>query len=307
VPLAGTPAAINYPGGGGTLNENVYVLGSDGQLYLDYYDAGSWNWINLGTGGVPLSGSPAAINYPGSDGTLHENVYVLGSGGNLYLASYDGGWNWINLGNAGVSLSGNPVAINYPASDGTLHENVYALGSDGNLYIDAYDGGSWSWVNLGNGGVSLSGSPAAINYTGTDGVPHENVYVLGSDGNLYIAVYDGTAWSWVNLGNGGVALSGSLAVINFPGSNGLLHENVYVLGSDGNLYIAVYDGSAWSWVNLDNGGVALSGSPSVVNSSGQDGVLHESVFILGSDGDLYSDVYDGSGWSWVNLGSPGPG
>jgi hypothetical protein len=148
--------------------------------------------------------STAVANYPGSDGTLHENAYLLGPTGQLYVDVYDGGnWSWANLSTEGVPLAGTPAVSNFPSSDGTLHENVYVLGSDGNLYLDVYDGGSWSWVNLGNGGVSLSSTLGVINYPGSDGTLHENVFVQGADGNLYLDAYDGGVWKWVNLGSPG--------------------------------------------------------------------------------------------------------
>jgi hypothetical protein len=77
-------------------------------------------------------------------------------------------------------LLSHAAVINYPGTP--THENVYVTGSDGNLYT-AYWDGSWHWAPLGNGGSSLYGTPAVINYqVGT--VTHENVYVTGRDGNL---------------------------------------------------------------------------------------------------------------------------
>jgi hypothetical protein len=69
-------------------------LGSDGNLYLAGFDGSSWNWVSLSNGGVSLSGSPTAIPYPASDGTVHQHSFVLGSDGNLYTAYYDGSWHW---------------------------------------------------------------------------------------------------------------------------------------------------------------------------------------------------------------------
>lgn len=307
-PLASNPAVINYPGSDGVLHENVFVLASDGDLYIDVYDGGTWTWANLGHGGVPLSGTPAVINYPASDGTQHENVFLVGSDGNLYVDVYDGNrWTWANLGNAGVPLTGSPAVMNYASSDGVLYEHVFLQGSDGNLYLNAYSGSGWAWVNLGNGGVPLSGTPVVITYPGSDGVQHENVFLLGSDGNLYLDYYDGHGWTWVNLGNPGVPLSGSPTVMNYPGSNGALHEHVFLRGSDGQLYQDFYDGTGWTWVKLGNGGTPLSGGPAVMNYAAGDGLQHENVFLVGSDGNLYLDGYDGTSWTWVNLGGPGDG
>jgi hypothetical protein len=42
----------------------------------------------------------------------------------------------------------------------------------------------------------------------------------------------------------------SAAVMTYPGSDGVLHNNAYVVGSDGQLHVDVYDAGSWSWVNL---------------------------------------------------------
>jgi hypothetical protein len=178
----------------------------------------------------------------------HENVFVRGSTGNLYLDYWDGSWHWVNLGNNGVPLAGDPAVINYPASDG-LHENVFVRDSTGDL-SHAYWDGSWHWVNLGNNGVPLAGDPAVTNYSASDGL-HENVFVRDSTGNLSHAYWNG-GWNWVDLGNPGVPSGGDPAVINYQGNFPLEHENVFVRGSNGNLYLDVWDGSGWTWVDQGN-------------------------------------------------------
>jgi hypothetical protein len=101
-----------------------------------------------------------------------------------------------------VSIFSDPAVINYQVGTVT-HENVFVTGSDGNLHLDYWDGHAWHWAhpNLGNGGSPVFKTPAVINYPGNP--THENVFVPGSDGNLYLDYWNGNSWHWVGLGNGG--------------------------------------------------------------------------------------------------------
>jgi hypothetical protein len=245
----------------------------------------------------------AVINY--QVGTVtHENVFITGSDGNLHLDYWDGAWHWVNLGNGGSGgVFETPAAINYQVG-GVTHENVFATGNDGNLHLDYWDGSAWHWVNLGNdGGIPVYSTPAAINYQ-VGGVTHENVFVTGNDGNLHLDYWDGSAWHWVNLGNGGSSLaSHDPAAINYQVGT-VTHENVFVAGNDGKLYLDYWDGSAWHWANLGNDGNGLFETPAVINYQ-VGSVTHENVFVPGSDGNLYLDFWNGSAWHWVNLGNGG--
>ena len=106
-----------------------------------------------------ISLSAAAINYQVGSVT-HEHVFVPGQDGNLYLDDWNGAkWTWENLGGVGQSILGDPAVINYQVGSVT-HENVFVAGDDSNgddnLYLDYWNGVKFTWVNLGNGGYSIS-------------------------------------------------------------------------------------------------------------------------------------------------------
>jgi hypothetical protein len=312
VQFMSAPAAINYSAGALTF-ENVFLTGSDGNLYADEFNPlGGWQWVNLGRpAGVQFINDPAAINYSNGGPTV-ENVFLTGSDGNLYADHYDPslGWQWVNQGHpGGVQLTaGDPAAINY-SNGGPTVENVFTFGGDGNLYADHYDPLlGWQWVNQGHpGGVQqFIKGPAAINYS-NGGPTVEDVYVSGSDGNLYVDYYDPShGWQWVNQGRpAGVQFIGAPNAINYS-NGGPTVQDVYVSGSDGNLYVDYYDPShGWQWVNLGRpAGVQFINDPAAINYS-NGGPTVENVFTFGNDGNLYADQYDPShGWHWVKLGSP---
>jgi hypothetical protein len=155
-----------------------------------------------------------------------------------------------------VLLASDPAVINY--GPGGQYENVFVRGTDGKLYADSFDPVvGWGWSNLGNpAGVQLASDPTVINYG--DSGQYENVFVRGSNGNLYQDYFvPGTGWTWSNLGNPATALVGSPAVINY-GSGGQ-YENVFLMGADGKLYYDSYDPAVgWQWSNV-NGETARVG------------------------------------------------
>jgi hypothetical protein len=156
---------INYQAPGGKLRENVFVTCQElkaghvtvTSTYLDSFNGTKWTWSNLG---APAAGTPACVaavaNYQVAGGTLHENVLVVGSDGNLYLDFWDGAhWKKVNLGGpgAGADLDHNsiPAANNYlevsflPPSS-VLHEHIFVLDTDDdNLYDNYWNGSQWTW------------------------------------------------------------------------------------------------------------------------------------------------------------------
>ena len=111
---------------GSVTHENVFVTGSDGNLYLDYWNGTKWTWVNLGNGtrhqrlagNQPVTGDPVVINYQVGSVT-HENVFVVGVNGftgvsSLYLDYWNGvNWTWQDRGVLGFDGIGDPAVINY--------------------------------------------------------------------------------------------------------------------------------------------------------------------------------------------------
>jgi hypothetical protein len=305
--LAG-PSVIDYPVGP-VQHENVFAQDLDGTLRLDYWDGSHWNWANLQHPTAALVASEPSVSNYQVGSTLHENVFVRGSDGNLYLDYWNGSnWNWANLGNpgSGVQVYGAPKVINYPVGS-VIHENVFVRCSDTHLHLDFWDGSKWTWVDLANPGVAVTNDQTVINYQ-VGSTLHENVFTTGFDGKLYLDYWDGSKWTWApTLGNPGTSLLGDPAAINYQvGST--VHENVFVRGGDGKLYLDYWDGSKWNWApTLGNPGVSLyGGDPSVVNYP-VGSTVHENIFIT-VGGNLYLDYWDGSKWNWApSLGNPGGG
>jgi hypothetical protein len=167
---------------------------------------------------------------------------------------------------------------------------AFVGGSDGNVWLSTNSGGTWHWqdltplnVSFGVGATAPGGSPAA--------------YAVATNGDLYVIHQVGSSWSSQNIGTPtGVALRTPVGVI----SNTSSQPFVFLIGSDGNLWLA-HNAGSWSWTNLSRpSGVTLSKAVGAVNIPGS----YPQIFIVGSDGNLWVSQWNGSSYPWSNLGHP---
>jgi Arylsulfotransferase (ASST) len=147
--LNSAPAAAS-PGLG---RLDVFVRGTDNQLYQKSFGHGSWGgWQPLG--GVLMS-APAVA----SQGAGRLDVFVRGTDNQLYRKSFgNGSWGgWQPLG--GVLTSAPAVASR---ASGVL--DVFVQGTDAGAYRRSYANGSWTgWHRL---GVAANGDMAAASWGG---------------------------------------------------------------------------------------------------------------------------------------------
>jgi hypothetical protein len=99
---------------GSTVHEHVFVSGSDGNLYNDFWNGTSWAWGTAGDGSPPgtgaaMNGPIGVVNFQVGD-TLEMDVFVVGyyaapgsfATGTLYLDYWNGSdWTWVNTGVTG--------------------------------------------------------------------------------------------------------------------------------------------------------------------------------------------------------------
>jgi hypothetical protein len=252
----GKPAGVNIAGPVGVLTvmDNpsaaqrpyAFVRGSDGHLWVNWWNGSQWNWSN--------QGKPAGVNISGPEGvlTVMDNptaaqrpyAFVQGSDGNLWVNWWNGSqWNWANQGKpAGVNISG-PVGVLTVKDNPTAAQRPYAFvrGSDGNLWVNWWNGSQWNWAN--------QGKPAGVNISGPEGVltvmdaplaaQRPYAFVQGSDGNLWVNWWNGSQWNWSNQGKpAGVNISGPEGVLTvMDNPTAAQRPYAFVQGSDGNLWV----------------------------------------------------------------------
>ncbi len=190
-------------------------------------------------------------------------------------------------------------------SEGKPEMGVYCSNSftdiNNNLYVVVNDGFDYSNVLKydGNKLVQISSfNEITLNSIHSD--KSGNLYVGGwlrnSNGNYYIAKYDGTSWS---------ELGGS----NSLKANGFINSiysdkagNIYVGGSfknsNGNYYIAKYDGTSWTELGGNNS-LKANGFINSIHSD-KTGNIYAGGSFKNSNGKCYVAKYDGT--SWTELG-----
>ena len=236
----------------------------------------------------------AAITVPigvTADSSHSSYAFVGAADGNVWLADdypHSGPFNWQNL---GALASGVTVAHGVGTTAPGGVPAAYAIGSDANLYIIHQVSGSWSSQSIGapSGVTLVKGLGVCSN---TSNQPF--VFVLGSDGNVWLA-HNAGSWTWTNIGHpSGVSVSAAVGVTNVAAS----YPQLYVIGTDNDLWHASWNGSGYPWNNSQLG----SGAPaSVVAAVGAytSGTVPV-AYVIGSGAVLYA-VSGGSSAGWSAL------
>jgi hypothetical protein len=170
--------------------------------------------------------------------------------------------------------------------------------SDGNLWVNWWNGSAWSWANQGKppGAVTVSGPVGVLTMMDTPtSAQRPYAFVQGSDGNLWVNWWNGSAWNWANLGKppGAATITGPVGVCTVMDTpTSVQRPYAFVQASDGNLWVDWWNGSAWNWANQGK-------PPGTVTISGPVGVLtmmntptsaqRPYAFVQGSDGNLWVD------------------
>ena len=244
VHAVGTPSVLSATATG---NLNIYVRGSNGNLYEQWYTPGfGWSsaWYNLASPpGVTLASDPATGSFRGID-----QAYAIGSDGSLWQRWYTPGVGWSDgwyslAAPAGTTLVARPSAGVF----GGVNQ-VYSTAANGAVYQRWYTPGyGWSdgWYNLGPPapGVTAVGSLAVQPVSVTQ---NDDLYVRGSDGNLYEQWYTpGHGWSsfWYAMtAPGGGTYTTDPAVGSYGGN-----DEVYAAAADGSVFQRWYTpGFGWS-------------------------------------------------------------
>ena len=267
---------------------DVFVLGTDRQLYHKWWNGSAWGPSLTGyeaMGGVCTS-VPQAVAW----GANRLDVFVLGTDRQLYHK-------WWNGSAWGPSLTG------WEAMGGVINEDprvvswganrldVFVVGTDRQLYHKWWNGSAWGPSLTGYeamGGVII-GQPEVVSW----GPNRLDIFVVGSDRQLYHKWWNGSAWGpsltgWEAMG--GVCASAPRAVCWGPN-----RIDVFVIGTDGQLFHKWWNGSAWGpsltgWEPM--GGVCVT-VPEVVAW----GPNRLDVFVIGTDKQLFHKWWNGSAWS----------
>ncbi len=261
---------------------DIYARGIDSRLYQKWWTGQEWMPSDLGwalhdDGDFRFTSGPDVI----ASGGNFRDVYVRGTDGVVYHKFWLGDtWSeWFSLGG---NIQGSP-AVTKP-SPGTV--DIYVRGPDDRLYQKWWTGKEWmpsdlGWAMHDDGDFRLGSAPSVV----TIGPDFRDVYVRGSDGEVYHKFWDGLNWSdWFRLGG---KITGAPCVVLAPG--GL--PDIYVRGEDDRLYQKWWTGNGWmpselGWIVHDDGFLLGSTPAVVVNVPNV-----RDVYVRGQDGAVYHKIF----------------
>ncbi len=179
----------------------------------------------------------------------------------------------------------NSISVPIGVAPTTSAQYVFVGATDGNVWL--FHG---SWQNLGSlaSGVTVA---QGVGVTSPGGNP--SAYSIGSDGRLYATRASGGVWSSILVGSpSGVTLVKGLGTC----INTSNQPFVFMLGSDGNVWLAHNTGS-WLWINV--------GHPPSLSISGRVGATnvtpsYPQMYVIASDGSVWHLSYQGSSYVWIN-------
>ncbi len=187
-------------------NPELYVLGSDGDVYHSYSTpgiGGGWsNWDSLGRPvGVTIVGQVNA----GRNYVSNQELYVLGSDGVVYhdfaTPGRGSGWSgWSGLGGPDAGVAGDVHA----GRNSVGNQELFVVGLDGVVYHDYSTpgrGSGWSgWSPLVTPSVGVAGDLAVWQNQQNN----QELFLIGNDHQLWHAAATpgvGSGWSaWSTLG-----------------------------------------------------------------------------------------------------------
>ena len=132
------------------------------------------------------------------------------------------------------------------------------------------------------------------------------VFTRGTDGNLWLRVWDGTGWYWSNFGKR--ITSDPVALVRGDTGSVDFHKiriNIFVVGADGKLWELIFNGVSWGWSDTGRA-VAFDAQPLILaqgnlaSTSAED--VRISLFVRGADGNLWLRSWSGTAWYWSNFG-----
>jgi hypothetical protein len=251
----------------------VFVSGSNGHLFLNYWNGFQWQWRDQGspTGSASWLSPPGVTSYStsGRPGVPSERLiyaFVGSSNGHLYVNYWNGAtWQWADQGTPPggfAACTTKPAVITYNEA---RQQRLYVFtddgcfSSNGHLYVNYWDGNRWQWADQGKPFTTATSKAiwAGATTYAEYGTQHIFAFVRGlrADGinELCLNYWNGSWWQWEDrgpwsTGNFFVGILGAPEVISYLDPVSLKPQVfAFAVGSDSKLYVHCQIGGAKGW------------------------------------------------------------
>jgi hypothetical protein len=138
-----------------------------------------------------------------------------------------------------------------------------------------------------------------------------DVFARGTDSHLYDDYWDGYHWQWLDLGAPPNRTVGTDPSAAFYQINGVTKVYAFVGGSDGHLFVNYGAGTQRRWADLGPPpNTTVRNRPAAI-AAPFNGFERLYAFVSTSNGQasghLAVDFWDGTRWTWADLGTPSGG
>jgi hypothetical protein len=266
----------------------------------NYFDGSSWQWINHNAP-ADFYGfeNPYAITFM-EDGT--QRIYVFAVGQNSFRARYFNGsqWAWAKVPGGFFQYDTVPSAATYVDAQGTRNIQVFGVHDAANfknsISVARWNGSSWQSASTAPGAnVRIYGAAVPVTYS-VNGEPRVQIFCVAKKSlmpttTMWSALWNGTSWSWTDMGIEGFNPKSAVAFVDGDGT-----QVVRIYGSHSTgLYSYTFNGLLWVGQSL---GMPNQSGPSRLDAMTYIEAGLRKHFVAGVFGNrMYWKVHDGAGWS----------
>ncbi|HOA59899.1 MAG: hypothetical protein KA191_03525 [Verrucomicrobia bacterium] len=260
------------------------------------WDGSAWSALGSGMGGTE---SPSVYALAASDSDLYAGGWFTAAGGieANYVAKWDGSaWSALGPG-VGGGFSASVHALAVSGTDLYVGGQFYMVGDAYAGHIAKWDGHAWSGLGWGLMSTDLYTMVYALAVSGTDLYVGGRFTMADDVPADHIARWDGTAWSAVDSGVGGVEYPAVRALALSPSAD-LYAGGVFTqAGGVGVSHIARWNRSGWSAL-----GQGMNDTVSALALSGNDLYVGGSFTTAGGVAARAVARWDGKAWAALGSG-----
>jgi V8-like Glu-specific endopeptidase len=263
----------------------------------------TWSYLVVASGGVAspqftATTGPRSLSDFTGDGKADVATFTRGSAGDVFVAASDGtkfnGTSalWHDRFSVGTEI---PLSGDFNG-DGKADVATFSRGSTADVYVALSDGTKFA----GNGVLwddffaANSETPAVGDFNG-DGKDDIATFTLGTTGDVYVALSDGTKFGASSVWHGDFGYNAEQPYVGDFNGDGKDDIAVFTRGATGDVYVALSDGTkfAGSGVKWHDNFAFDSETPAIGDFNG-DGKADIAVFTRGTAGDVFVALSDGT-------------